>query len=42
MITAGEIMTSPVITAPARATRAQIAELLTHHRISAGSVRRTV
>lgn len=38
MITAGEIMTSPVITVPAHATRAQIAETLTHHQISAAPV----
>jgi len=38
MITAGEIMSSPVITAPAGLTRAQVAELLTQHRISAAPV----
>lgn len=38
VITAGEIMSSPVITVPAGATRAQIADLLTQHRISAAPV----
>lgn len=38
MITAGEIMSSPVITVPVGATRAQIADLLTRHRISAAPV----
>lgn len=38
MTTAGEIMRSPVITVPADATRAQIADLLTRHRISAAPV----
>ncbi|HEY7008371.1 MAG TPA: CBS domain-containing protein [Jatrophihabitantaceae bacterium] len=33
--TAGEIMSSPVVTVPAGATRAQIADVLTQHRISA-------
>lgn len=38
MITAGEIMSSPVITVPVGATRVQIADLLTQHRISAAPV----
>jgi CBS domain-containing protein len=38
MITAGAIMSSPVITLPGHATRAEIAELLTRHRISAAPV----
>jgi CBS domain-containing protein len=38
VITAGEIMSSPVITVPVHATRAQIAELLTRHQISAAPV----
>lgn len=38
VITANEIMSSPVITVPVDATRAQIADLLTRHRISAAPV----
>jgi CBS domain-containing protein len=38
MITAGEIMSSPAITVPVRATRAQIAEVLTGRQISAAPV----
>ncbi len=38
MITAGEIMSRPVITVSAQATRAQIAETLTQHQISATPV----
>ena len=38
MITAGEIMSSPVITVPGHATRPEIAALLTRHRISAAPV----
>jgi len=38
MITAGEIMSSPVITLSVSATRAQIAETLTRHQISAAPV----
>jgi CBS domain-containing protein len=38
MLTAREIMSSPVITVPARATRAHIADVLTRHRISAAPV----
>lgn len=38
VITAGEIMSSPVITVSGRATRAEIAVLLTRHRISAAPV----
>jgi CBS domain-containing protein len=38
MITAGDIMSSPVITVPAGATRAQFADLLARHRISAAPV----
>lgn len=38
VITAGKIMSSPVITVPVGATRAQIADLLTRHRISAAPV----
>jgi|SRR6476469_4132123 CBS domain-containing protein len=37
-ITVGTIMTSPVITVPAGATRAQIADVLTRHRISGAPV----
>lgn len=38
VITAGEVMSSPVHTVPVDATRAQIAELLTQHEISAAPV----
>lgn len=38
MITAGDIMSSPVITLPPRATRAEIAASLTRHGISAAPV----
>lgn len=38
LITAGEIMSSPVITVPSRATRGQIAEVLTRNQISAAPV----
>lgn len=37
-ITAGEIMSAPVVTVPTSATRAQIADALTRHRISAAPV----
>jgi CBS domain-containing protein len=36
--TAGEIMSSPVVTVPVRATRPQIADVLTQHRISGAPV----
>lgn len=38
MMTAGDIMSSPVITVSTRATRTEIADVLTHHQISAAPV----
>jgi CBS domain-containing protein len=38
MTTAGEIMSTPVVTVPVAATRAAIAEVLTRHKISAAPV----
>lgn len=38
MLTAGDIMSSPVVTVPIHATRTQIADVLTQHRISAAPV----
>lgn len=38
MITASDVMSSPVVTVPAGSSRARIADLLTRHRISAAPV----